>query len=98
MSEVFVMEDAHLPNDQKERINTLRIEGFAKLYQNIDYSRFRQDLDVEKSIQLIQWSMDGYANTLIDRLKGIDFSKFDYKHYHEEFLEYLEVLKKAYYK
>ncbi|MGP4072664.1 TetR/AcrR family transcriptional regulator [Piscibacillus sp. B03] len=97
MSQVFVMESDHLPDDLIKRIDVLSTEGFAKLYQNIDYSKFRSDLDVEKAIHLIQWSMDGYAESLIERLKGIDFSQFNYEKYHEEFMDYLEVLKKAFY-
>lgn len=97
MSQVFVMESDHLPDDLIKRIDVLRTEGFAKLYQNIDYSKFRSDLDVEKAIHLIQWSMDGYAESLIERLKGIDFSQFNYEKYHEEFMDYLEVLRKVFY-
>ncbi|SER04202.1 TetR/AcrR family transcriptional regulator [Piscibacillus halophilus] len=97
MSQVLVMESSHLPDNLANRIDTLRTEGMGKLYQNVDYSRFRDDLDVEKTLQLIQWSLDGYANSIIERLKGIDFSQFEYESYHEEFMEYLEVLKKAFY-
>ncbi|RPF53391.1 TetR/AcrR family transcriptional regulator [Aquisalibacillus elongatus] len=97
MSYVFVMENDHLPNDLSDSIEQLKTEGFGSLYKNIDLTKFRDDIDVEKALQLIQWALDGYQQQLIERLKGTDFSNFEFEVYQKEFMEYLNVLKTSFY-
>src|SRR5699024_10183568 len=36
-----------------QKIDHLYIEGTEKLYKNIDYSKFREGIDVEKAINII---------------------------------------------
>ncbi|GEL78196.1 TetR/AcrR family transcriptional regulator [Tenuibacillus multivorans] len=98
MSSVFINEDFVLTDDLKGRIEKLQDEGMAKLYQNIDFSKFRDDIDVNKAFKLIQWAINGYQNDLINRLKGVNFNHLDFEYYMDEFLEYLEVLKIGFYK
>ncbi|WP_134339471.1 TetR/AcrR family transcriptional regulator [Filobacillus milosensis] len=98
MSQVFIMEESKLPDELRRRIVKLREESYAKLYSNIDFSSFKDDIDVDKAFQLIQWSIDGYQNNLIHRHEGTDFSNLDFESLKEEFLDYIEVLRKAFYK
>ncbi|HLR70954.1 MAG TPA: TetR/AcrR family transcriptional regulator, partial [Pseudogracilibacillus sp.] len=71
--------------------------GYSLLYDNIDTSLFRSDVDVEKAFQLIQWAIDGYQNNLIHRLQGKNLSSYNFDPLWEEFFEYLNVLKTAFY-
>src|SRR5699024_1189829 len=37
----------------KQKVNPIYEEGIAKLYQNIDYTKFREDIDVDKAIAIL---------------------------------------------
>ncbi len=94
----FLIADDQLPEDLKEKYHKLTEIGYKKLYQDIDYSLFREGIDVEKAFQLIQWAIEGYQQDLKKRLQGKVFSTIDLKPYWDEFYEYLDVLKKSFYK
>ena len=64
----------------------------------IDKTLFREDVDVDKAFQLIQWSIDGYQNNLLQQLKGKKLSDINFDPYWDEFFGYLAVLKTAFYK
>ena len=68
------------------------------LYENIDFSLFREDVDSKKAFELVQWSLHGYEESLKRRLQDQVISEIDYELYFEEFYEYVDVLKTAFYK
>jgi len=71
------------------------------LYQNIDTSYFRDDIQSVMIIKLINWSMDGYQMDLINQFKVADYDtleSIDMKPYWDEYDEFLETLKILYYK
>lgn len=42
--------------------------GLEKSYQNIDFSKFRTDLDLEKVTKIINWTMLGFAEEQRDKI------------------------------
>ena len=90
--------ELELPEDLLSRMDELKRLGNSKLYENIDISLFRDDVDVNKVYKLIQWSLEGYQNDLANRLKGKKMSSIDMDSLWEEFYEYLDILKKSFYK
>lgn len=90
------------PEDLDEELN-LRFKALHEnwnsiLYEDIDYSLFREDIDTKKAFDLIQWSIHGYEEDLKYRLGGEDLSTLDYEIYFDEFFDYLNVLKTSFYK
>ena len=65
--------------------------------ENIDNSKFRKNMDIVKSKQLIYFAIDGYSNALRESLPD-DASEIDFGKMIEDFEGYLEELKKAFYK
>lgn len=88
----------NVPTTIQERYQKLIIEGYQKMYQQIDRSLFKADMDADKAMQLIEWSINGYQQMLTARLKAEDFATLDLSSYWDEFYQYLAVLKQAYYK
>ncbi|UCZ53575.1 TetR/AcrR family transcriptional regulator [Bacillus shivajii] len=94
----FSSNSSELINALHERRQTLEKKGIGRIYENIDTTLFKDDLDVEKALQLITWALDGYRNENERKLKGKTFTLEEFDLLHKEFDEYLEVLKKAFYK
>ncbi|PYZ91973.1 TetR family transcriptional regulator [Salipaludibacillus keqinensis] len=93
-----LVEKEELPLELKEKYERLYQLGHTKLYDNIDYSLFRDDIDVKKAFKLITWSIYGYEEELKQRLKRQSLAEMDYEPLFEEFYDYLEVLKISFYK
>ncbi len=72
--------------------------SFERFYGDIDISRFRSELDVEKAKQLIFWAVGGYANQILEQFKSLDILEFDFEKIRTEFDSYLNELRKTYYK
>lgn len=95
----FMLKDElKVPADLKERYEEVMQLGYSKTYDNVDKTLFRNDLDQGKVFRLIQWAIEGYQNELISIFKGQSLSDIDVNPYWEEFYEYLDILKKSFYK
>ncbi|MFP4698604.1 MAG: TetR/AcrR family transcriptional regulator [Eubacteriales bacterium] len=72
--------------------------AYAKILADIDYSKFKEEYDPKHIIAIIFWVMDGFGHQVTSRLNNEQFSIDIYECWANEFDEYIEVLKKAYYK
>nr|WP_312579222.1 TetR/AcrR family transcriptional regulator [Sedimentibacter sp.] len=72
--------------------------SFERFYGDIDTSRFRSELDVDKSKQLIFWAVGGYAGEILEQLRGTETPAYDFEKIRNEFDIYLNELRKTYYK
>ncbi|UJL48139.1 TetR family transcriptional regulator [Virgibacillus sp. NKC19-16] len=95
---IYLDDQAQLPEGLEKRLHDLQIKGYSLLYDNVDTSLFRGDVNVEKVYKLIRWSIEGYQSELMDFFKGQNISFIDLEPYWEEFDEYLEILKTSFYK
>ena len=69
-----------------------------KVYiHNIDYSKFKPDLDMERTMKIINWVIEKYSMELLDNLLA-QKNDFDYDGIMEDFEAYMNILKKAFYK
>lgn len=70
-------------------------DGLARLYKNIDYTKFREDIDIEKVINIINWTMVGFAEQERDKLAS-------YQDINQEIIKrwegYSSILKRCFYK
>ncbi|MFC4736539.1 TetR/AcrR family transcriptional regulator [Bacillus daqingensis] len=87
-----------LPESKREQIMRMQRETKEKMFSGIDYSLFRDDVDPETALKLILWSINGYEEELMARLKGEAFHLIDMNPYWEEFHHYLQTLRIVYYK
>ncbi|HLS09513.1 TetR/AcrR family transcriptional regulator [Lentibacillus sp.] len=94
----FLESKPDLPPYLAQHYEQLLADGYAIMYENIDKTLFRDDIDVEKVFKLIQWAMDGYQNEVVSRLKDQKLSSVDFNPYWEAFYAYLDILKKSFYK
>jgi len=79
----------------KQNLAPLSEEGVKKLYKNIDYSKFREDIDIEKAMEILTWTMFGFGEKSINELST--FEKVEEK-YIDEWGSYSDILKQSFYK
>ncbi len=82
----------------EEKLVNMRLYGYQMMFENIDKSLFREDIDPDEAIRLIRLSMDGYEKELIASLQGKKISEVDMDPYWDDFFRFLDLLKKVLYK
>lgn len=98
-SKVVVYTDSEAVNNElNERKKKLEENSMQNFYGDIDTSNFRENLDVEKSKQLIYWAVGGYANQILEEMRNNKNYNVDYEKIRLEFDGYLNELKKSFYK
>lgn len=71
------------------------------LNKDIDLTKFREDIDAKKALNLIYWSIEGYRNKLVTQFSDTDFTEInsaDLTPLYDEFFAYIHLLKTVYYK
>lgn len=81
-----------------QKIDPLYEEGTEKLYKNIDYSKFREGIDVEKAINILTWTMYGFGEKGLRELKTFNNLEDFGEHYLQEWKQYTAILKYSFYK
>lgn len=96
---VAVFTDSEVVKDDLvKRRKMVEASSFERFYGDIDTSRFRSELDMEKAKQLIFWAVGGYADQILEQFKSSDILEFDFEKIRTEFDGYLNELRKTYYK
>lgn len=93
------VQDEHLLDDAlKQKMIHLQKIGQEKLQKNIDASLFRDDLDQERAMKLIDWVFVGYEKEMRSKLEQLDMrEEVDFKPFFADFFAFLDVLKRAFY-
>lgn len=82
-------------NVNQTKINTIYKDGFEKMYENIDYSLFKEGINVEKAVDILNWSLLGFGNRAMETIDSIEEVEQSYL---KEWEEYSTILKQAFYK
>lgn len=82
----------------KQRYEGVFSELMQKAYrENVDYSLFKEDMDIEKAIHIIQWTLEKIGESPVERLK-LTGESIDMDALYRYVESYLAILKKAFYK
>ncbi|MFD2043302.1 TetR/AcrR family transcriptional regulator [Ornithinibacillus salinisoli] len=98
LGNIFIQEEWEVSENLKQRYEEMMNIRHSILYDNVDTSIFRSDVDTEKAYKLIKWSIEGYQNELINQFKEKNLATTNMDPYWDEFYDYLEVLKTIFYK
>lgn len=69
-----------------------------QIFDMIDASKFRADLDINKCKQLILWANIGFANEILDEIRNLQPSSLDYKKIITALDDFIDELRKLFYK
>lgn len=83
-----------LEQKNKELLNF----GYQDLFDDIDLTKFKDGLDIEKTVNIIFWAMEGFAYRIQDRALAADFNQTFLDGVLIEMDAYFEILKEAFYK
>lgn len=90
--------DRSLPEEYQKRMDQFTESSLNQLFTGIDHSRFRDDLPEETMMDLIRWTLDGYAEQM-QKLWQMGLINLDnLEPHYEAFHTHLAVMKKLYYK
>ena len=103
--EIFVFIEVAYRKTQKEIKSDLQlinegilVSGYAKIFGNVDTSKFKECLDIEKCINIIIWTIDGFGAQFMKKDKLLTSNKEDYEKAFAEADVYMDVLKNCFYK
>lgn len=91
-------ETESIKDELMERRKRVEENSLERFYSDIDVSLFRDNIDIEKAKKLIFWAVGGYAEQVLDRVKGSEVKNIDFEYIQNEFDGYLNELRKVYYK
>ncbi|SHG61001.1 hypothetical protein [Ornithinibacillus halophilus] len=91
-------ESAEIKDFIKQKVDPIYENGTKIIYQDIDYSKFRDDIDIEKAIEILNWTMFGFGDKAIEQINTFkDIGDFG-EQYLKEWEKYSELLKMSFYK
>lgn len=82
----------------EKKIKELNQINISKVYEGIDYSKFRDDMDITKILKIITWSFEKMSDEELSKVKVIPDYQIDYQKIQAELEEYLEIMTKCFYK
>src|SRR5688500_10699317 len=54
-------ESAEVKEIIKQKVDPIYDESTNKMYEQIDYDKFREGIDIEKAIEILNWTMFGFG-------------------------------------
>jgi Transcriptional regulator len=88
--------DGEVRNEVADRNQKLLEANLPRVYDNVDLSNVREGIDHQKAINLIIWSLEGYANSKTPEFKTMGEKEFS--DLVTELGTYLEILKQCFFK
>ncbi|RSD25939.1 TetR/AcrR family transcriptional regulator [Mesobacillus subterraneus] len=86
----------------KEDLNNANAEmmqsSFGRLFENIDLEKFKEGTDIQRTINIIMWTLEGFSNKEVQKAKKHNNGLHDFDEAFEEAEVYIDMLRKAFYK
>jgi len=82
------------------RFHSIQAKMMQDVYSHCDKSLFRDDIAPEKSIEIITWAINGFSQSKVTQAGTDNLGSVikNYDTFLNEFKEYLEILRKCFYK
>lgn len=84
-------------NELTARQHEKHLNCYPELFDNIDESKFRKDLDIEKCKQFIYWSNIGFTNQLLAEIRNNKENALNHEALIEKLDGYFDELRKIFY-
>lgn len=93
-----VTKSEEINKELEERLNKKQSLCYETLFEKIDESKFREDLDLERCKQLIFWANIGFTDQILEDIRNSKIKELNYDRIVEKLDGYLGELKKLFYK
>ena len=98
IQEVFLEDSQEIKAEFDKKKQEMTHINMEKFYEGIDYSKFRDDVDLKKIIKIITWTFEKMSDEILYQAKSTPNHEIDYQPILDETEEYFEVLKTCFYK
>jgi TetR/AcrR family transcriptional regulator len=71
--------------------------SFSKLFSDIDLSKFKKGIDIQKAISVINWTLEGFAYQQQEKALSLSFEQIEIEKTIAEMDEYMEILRNTFY-
>ncbi|EDL66360.1 TetR/AcrR family transcriptional regulator [Bacillus sp. SG-1] len=95
---IFFEEDKDISKELEYRKNEFLSKNYRDMMKDIDTSQFREGVDIEKAVDIIAWSLEGFSNRIQAKVKGMNLQEINIEETLAQMDEYLNVLKNSFYK
>src|SRR5699024_11122699 len=65
-------ESAEVKEIIKQKVDPIYDESTNKMYEQIDYDKFREGIDIEKAIEILNWTMFGFGEKGIKQINTFE--------------------------
>ncbi|WP_353462881.1 TetR/AcrR family transcriptional regulator [Mammaliicoccus sciuri] len=91
-------ENHYISEEQDQYIKQLQSKVQNALFEDLDKDLFKENLNVEMSINIIKYSIDGLAESMKTRITHQMIEQNDYQSFYDEFDLYIKEMRKIFYK
>ncbi|WP_233569822.1 TetR/AcrR family transcriptional regulator [Falsibacillus albus] len=98
LNAVYQETDSEVAGEINRKKEKLIAESFRKLFANIDVNKFKESVDVQKSIKIIHWTFEGMGRRNQERYKEVPVDQLDKEEILSEIDAYIHILKQSFYK
>lgn len=95
---VMEEESTEVKSDIGNKVKHFSGKSFEKMYANIDLTKFRDDIDVEKTINIMQWTLEGFSERERLKQKALSIEEVNWEEMIKELDQYLDLMKRCFYK
>lgn len=93
----YLEDSDEVKNELQIRNKELIAIGKAFLNEGVDTSKFKEGVDAKKAIDIITWTVEGFSNKELERVKNFSLYEQNINEVLKELDIYLEMLKKSFY-
>ena len=90
--------DGKVKNELQNRNKDFITSSYAMIYDNIDHSKWRNDIDIKRAMDIINWTIEGFGVRQQEKTKLPSFSEFNCDEIMAEMDRYLELFRNCFYK
>ncbi|WHY00670.1 TetR/AcrR family transcriptional regulator [Neobacillus sp. DY30] len=98
IQEAFMQDSPEIKDEFDKKKQELNAVNTGIIYDGIDLSKFRDDVDVQKILKIISWTFEKMSDEELQKAKMIPGHKIDYEKVFHEAEEYFEIFIKCFYK
>lgn len=95
---VYKENSNEVKSDLERKNKDLLAESYQKLFSDVDFSKFKEGIDINKALKVIFWTMEGFAYQQQDKAMILDLDEVKIGEVIAEMDMYFEILKKSFYK
>ncbi|MDR6120883.1 TetR/AcrR family transcriptional regulator [Bacillus sp. SLBN-46] len=98
VEKAYLDDSADIQTEMQKKIRELNHINIGKIYEGIDVSKFRDDIDIQKIFKIITWTFEKLSDEELYKAKLLPNYEIDYQKVQKEAEEYFEILIKCFYK